>query len=211
MTDQYLKPIYNRYRGGLITFAAQMVGWDFAEDVVQETFVRFYNTFDENTDHKSIRRWLWMVTRSEALRFLKKESTRTKSNDAYLERMSDEDFIEAAEIYSELASRVEETLKQLPFSRKRIVAMKLKGIDFPEIAELLKVNVNTVRVQWSRFRDAVNPKRERNTDGRLYYYDGQWKSLSQWANAVELDANVVRARIRAGDSIEKALRCVRNH
>jgi len=121
-----------------------------AEDLVQETYLRAYRSFDRYTPGTNIRAWLYTIlhrVRTDALRRL---ARRPEAVELF------EDTLAAPPAQDDLASGLEDVapaLARLPESFR--VAVLLRDIDefsYGEIAQILEVPIGTVMSRIHRGR-----------------------------------------------------------
>lgn len=120
----------------------------FAEDVVQQTFIKLAS-LDEPPGN--VAAWLYTVSRNEARNetLYAQRRQRRQHRAAGQERVSDESVWASAE-----ASELAETLSQLPDDLRQVVVAKIWGdLTFDEIANLLGCSKATV---WRRYEAALN-------------------------------------------------------
>lgn len=202
MTEEMFTKIFKRFNKTAVWYAKMFVGEKFCEDIAQEVFLKFYNSYDDTYNLSAIRKWFWVSIKNTSINFLKQEKTRLSIEQTVtdLELLYNDDNFE---ILPELMDKILKAKKNLPFARKRIVEMRLSGISFLETASLLKINVNTVRVQWSRFLDEINSNRDKDKKNKLHYYNGEWKTGFQWSEYLEVDYKYLMKQLSRGWSIER--------
>lgn len=119
-----------------------------AEDVVQDTFVRYYTVSKEFEDEKHVKSWLLRVAINRAKDMLRLFWRRNRCP-------LDENFMEGAVVDSEDEELVISVLK-LP-RKYRIVIHLFYYEDYSvkEISEMLKMRENTVKSRLSRGRSLL--------------------------------------------------------
>ena len=121
------------------------------EDIVQNVFIKLWNTGGvENPDQ-----WLHTCVRHECFNYIKHLSRKTKHHELILENSID--YIEALDIKSELIASIDNEIKSLKSQQKKIASLLSIGYSKPEIAEILNISQNTVRVQVMRIRNKLKP------------------------------------------------------
>jgi RNA polymerase sigma factor (sigma-70 family) len=114
-----------------------------ASDAVQETFIRVYYNIDKFKPGHPFEPWLYRILINECNRILKKGSKVTYISD-YIENgidISQEDAYHFEE-YEELYRAVENLDSKI---RIPIVLKYLKGFKESEIAEIMDININTIK------------------------------------------------------------------
>jgi len=126
-----------------------------AEDVLQDVFLRLVRKRPAPASVKSLRAYLFGAARSIFYRrrkgLFRKRENRIDASPGVFE-CKDEG------ISVEEAKSIEEALMQLPEAQREAVVMKIYGgLTFEEIAEVMKVSINTAA---SRYRYAIEKLRE---------------------------------------------------
>jgi RNA polymerase sigma-70 factor (ECF subfamily) len=144
-----------------------------AADITQEVFIKVFRNIRGFHGESSLRTWLYRIALHEAsnqrrwwLRHKKQELTidspaeSVDSNDegmtlaATLADQSDSPFDCAAQ--AELRQRVEAALREVPEAFRTVVVLReIEGFAYEEIAEILNVNIGTVKSRLTRGRSAL--------------------------------------------------------
>jgi len=134
--------IYNKYYHELRRFGSQLnVSFEKCEDLIQETFLRFYMELKKDVIFENPRAWLYKVFLNLFRTYI--NSARYEQLDAGLpvEVSGDlhEDYIKI-----EKQQIVLEMLGQLTSREKEILLLYHKGFSYTEMAEILGINPNSV-------------------------------------------------------------------
>ncbi len=135
-----------------------------AEDIVQESFIKYWNNMDEIcNDDVSIKSFLYNTVRNASLNLIRHE----KVVDNYL-RKQDPSPIEEAQIIntmikSEVLGEIYKAINTLPPHCQTISKLSfINGMRNQEIADELQISVNTVKTQKQRalqlLRLRINPE-----------------------------------------------------
>jgi len=144
-----------------------------AADITQEVFIKVFRSIRSFNGESSLRTWLYRIAVHEASnqrrwwsRHKRQELTidsPRESGDSGDEGMSlaatladrgDSPFDRAAQ--AELRHRVEEALRQIPEVFRTVVVLReIEGFAYEEIAEILNVNIGTVKSRLTRGRSAL--------------------------------------------------------
>jgi RNA polymerase sigma-70 factor (ECF subfamily) len=164
---QYHQPIYSLIARSLSDPAD-------AADITQEVFIKVFRSIRSFHGEASLRTWLYRIALREASnqrrwwsRHKKQEitidspyesNTDDESNglclSATLADHSDSPFDHAAQ--AEVRERVEAALRQLPEAFRTVVILReIEGFAYEEIAEILNVNLGTVKSRLTRGRSAL--------------------------------------------------------
>jgi RNA polymerase sigma factor (sigma-70 family) len=140
----------DRHGAALVLFARQWVaGQADAEDVVQDAFVRFWNSRDHVVDTTS---YLYACVKHCALDWQRSRQRRSSREQATARPEAEPMFVGSLE-QQERRGAVEAALVALPDKQREVVVMKIwGGLSFPQIAAALETSADTVA---SRYRYAL--------------------------------------------------------
>ena len=174
---QYHQPLYSLIARSLNDPAD-------AADITQEVFIKVFRSIRSFHGGSSLRTWLYRIALHEASnqrrwwsRHKKQEITIDSSFEAdpdaennhlslaaTLADRSDSPFDHAAQ--AETRERVEAALRQIPEAFRTVVILReIEGFAYEEIAEILNVNLGTVKSRLTRGRSAL--RTILNADGVL--------------------------------------------
>lgn len=163
---QYHQPLYSLIARSLTDPAD-------AADITQEVFIKVFRSIRGFHGESSLRTWLYRIALHEASnqrrwwsRHKKQELTIDSTTDtsdsreeglplaATLAATGGSPFDHAAQ--AELRQRVEEALRELPEVFRTVVVLReIEGFAYEEIAEILNVNIGTVKSRLTRGRSAL--------------------------------------------------------
>lgn len=127
---------------------------ELAKEAVQETFIRVYNNIDLYDETQPFEPWFFRILSNECMRILKKEGKVVQLS-GYLEgnasNTSAEEDIEVTEVYEEI-----QNLKDI--YRIPIVLKYLNGFSEKEIANILELNLNTVKSRLYKGREQLKSR-----------------------------------------------------
>lgn len=128
-----------------------------AQDVVQETFIKAYQKMETIQDKEKIGAWLSSIATRTAIDFVRKERKTNErlSNYTELENTNvkmNQNVEEEVEL-NFLQEQINEYINSLSSDQKHVFMLKIKaGLKEREIAEMLKLNQNTVKTKLYRVR-----------------------------------------------------------
>ncbi|HLO57599.1 MAG TPA: sigma-70 family RNA polymerase sigma factor [Bacteroidales bacterium] len=128
-----------------------------AEDAVQEVFLKLWKIRESLDQYNSIEAFSLKVTRNWCLDRIKaRKPVYIESYNTWYDRKSDDtDPYKTLENTDEL-SLLFEILDKLPEQQRHIIQLReLENREFEEIAEIMDMNVNAVRVNLSRARNRI--------------------------------------------------------
>ncbi|GHE37580.1 RNA polymerase sigma factor [Sphingobacterium griseoflavum] len=147
------KLLFGKYYRSLCYFAWQMVqDENLAEDLAQDAFVSYFQERDRiASDEKAIKAFLYTAIKYAVYNLSRKSKTVKKfwQRTGYQER-DDIDY-EHQVIRAEFMTAIHATLSTLPDGCQKIMTMSyVDGFSNEEIAEQLKISINTIKTQKKR-------------------------------------------------------------
>jgi RNA polymerase sigma factor (sigma-70 family) len=152
----------------LFRFAKRMLEHtEEAEDVVQETFIRLWNRREKLDEYRSVEALAMITTKNLCLDKIKSRRYPVENLDnhrQFIENMPAETNVD----HSDLIRGIHQAIKVLPEQQQMIIHLRdIEGYEFEEIATIVDMNENAVRVALSRARKRI---RELLTKSKLYEY-----------------------------------------
>ena len=123
---------------------------DAAQDIAQEVLIKYWENKQPHESIASVKDYLFIMVRNEALNYLRsRERARSRHEKAFAESEKEEspwDRIMEEETNQMLLDAIE----TLPAQCKRVVNLSLEGNTANEIALILNISANTVKVLKNR-------------------------------------------------------------
>jgi RNA polymerase sigma factor (sigma-70 family) len=137
-----------------------------AEDAVQETFLRLWAKKDVLKEYRSIEAFALTITKNLCLDRMKSKGYKTDELTENHEKMSESTPHTRLEL-TESFEKIQLIIQSLPEQQRMIIHLRdIEEYDLDEIAEIMELNMNTVRVNLSRAR-----KKVRETLTKTYNYE----------------------------------------
>ena len=136
-----------------------------AQELTQEVFFRFFITLEKGTGIESEQAWLFGVASKLAIDYWRREGrpmwVELDAIPAIADNLrSKEPTPEAAALRTQRLRRVAEAMARLPRNQRMGIHLRMQGLRYREIAQILKVNMTTVSDLLStaveRLRSAAN-------------------------------------------------------
>lgn len=159
----------------LLGFANRfMQNIDEAKDIVQEIYVKLWKMREELDKYNSVEALAMRMTRNLCLDRIKLKKT-VKINGTIKEESEEKNIVNERQEEIKIAvSRAKYAMGTLAEPQKTIMQLRdIEGYDYEEIAQILNMNVNTIRVSLSRAR-----KKVREILLTKYYSHGSEKNKS---------------------------------
>ncbi|MDQ6479421.1 RNA polymerase sigma-70 factor [Dyadobacter sp. LHD-138] len=149
--------IYN----GLVYFACNILDdRDDAEDIVQDAFVKYWNSKDEIApDIAAQKSYLYSTVKNSCLNFLRHKIVAKKYEDQLTDTWIDDRIVINSIIHAEVLSEIHNAIESLPLACRQISKMSfLEEKKNQEIADELGLSVNTVKTQKQRAMHMLREK-----------------------------------------------------
>ena len=143
---------YDLYYNALCLFGLRMLkDEEVAEDIVQDVYVNLWKAREtiESTLHQSMRH--------RCLNYIRVKKLEEDYREEYALLESEEGFGDAV-VEEEVHRVVMEEIDSLPHEQRRVILLHLEGKNNIEIAEVMKVSVNTVKTHKARARQQLKAK-----------------------------------------------------
>ncbi len=138
-----------------------------AQDIVQEVFIKLWGRREKLDEYRSVEALSVVMTRNLCLDKLKVKKYPVENLDN-LKADLQETETETSTDLSEVVRKIHMIIRTLPEQQRTIMQLRdIEGYDFDEIAEIMKMNENAIRVNLSRARKRV---REILLNKELYEY-----------------------------------------
>ena len=135
------------------------------EDIAQQVFLKVYLSLRKFDQRAAFSTWLYKITVNECWDYLRKKKVRplVYESDLSEEQVSRLDGIVSAERVAlnpneraEVKQLLERMLEKLPEQDRQLLVLKeIEGFSVQELAEILDLNVNTVKVRLFRARGRI--------------------------------------------------------
>jgi len=144
--------LFRQQYEALCFFAHRFVrDFDAAEGIVQDVFVRLWDTREKLSIHTSVRSYLYAAVKNSCLNQIKRSGFSSPLEDQG--EQSDSTMLRPdAKLESDEISRaLEKAIEGLPSKCRQIFCLaKFDGLSYQEIAEIQNVSINTVKTQLRR-------------------------------------------------------------
>ena len=172
--------IYRDYHARIRRYLARLVGMDEAEDLAQEVFLKIDRSLEGFRGESSIATWVYRIATNAAMDRLRSPAYRARVSSAPVEEYHEaeeivvaaDDRVSSAEqdaIRSEMSGCVQDLMAQLPENYRTVLVLsETEGMKNSEIAEVLGVSLETVKIRLHRARGRLKEILEANCS---FYHD----------------------------------------
>lgn len=171
MTDNKLEfqPIYNAFQPKIRRYLARMTGANEADDLTQEVFLKVSRGLGNFRGESKLSSWIYRIATNTALDYLRRPSqitTEVSSIDTEREEepvrlLGEVSFIDQQLIRKEMNACIRNVIKELPEDYRTVIVLgELEELKNHEIAEILQVSVDTVKIRLHRARKKLKNELE---------------------------------------------------
>lgn len=149
-------------RNKLYRFAYRLLGSvEEAEDVVQDVLMKGWDKKAEWNGLRSLEAWSMHMTRNLSLDRIKSQSYRRHESTDQLEVATDQlSPLKQTEL-NESMLQIEQLIHGLPEKQRMVIQLRdIEGYTYEEIAKIMDINMNQVKVNLHRARSRIKEKLE---------------------------------------------------
>ncbi len=152
--QNFLKILIDRYTPSIYNFSVRFVGVSYAEDIVQDVFIKAWKNIKKfDIKKSSFKTWLFTITRNTITDYLRKKkmisfSKLNKDEEEPYEATIEDEVILPSEALMKLEDKefLNNILDKLPINYKEVLVLYYQEeMTFKEIGELLNKPLNTVK------------------------------------------------------------------
>src|SRR3954463_11373633 len=148
--------LVERHAQALARFAASSGARDDIDELVQDTFVRAFNSVDGFRGESTFRTWLFTIERRLLLDRRRAEKRRPGGVEVQESDAATEYDALDRMVAGEAANRVHEAMKHLSPTQREVFALRVaQGLSYKEIAELVGTTEGAARVHYHNAMRAV--------------------------------------------------------
>jgi RNA polymerase sigma factor (sigma-70 family) len=157
MTSEEFKDNVVSLSTRIFPMAARMLGGDEdAQDAVQEIMIKLWKCKKQLKEHPNLNGFVFLTARNHCLDRLKKKNP--EQPDLIYQEKIPQGYHDRFE-YAELYSFIQEIIKELPDNQKKVMVLyDIDGLEFEEIAAIVGLKIEHVRVVLSRARKFIREK-----------------------------------------------------
>ena len=150
--------LYSKYRSRIYRFALKLLQrTDFAEDIVQETFLKMHDAISTLDRNPSLASWLFAIARNEVYNHLRKERRNGQRVDPDEVWISGSVFEEVSG--AETVEIVQRFIARLKYEYKEVLMLReYEGLSYEEISAVTGDTVSSVRSRLFKARRALTQK-----------------------------------------------------
>ena len=165
------KSLHDHFRPRVLRYLTRLVGESEAEDLTQSVMLKVSEGLRDFRGDSSVSTWIYRIATNAALDKLRGKTVQVLSN---TELESDEDdvppaaqsaSVETTAIREEMNACIREFIERLPEIHKTVMVLsELEGFKNAEIATILGISLDTVKIRLHRAREKLRKELDTGCD-----------------------------------------------
>ncbi|PIR98171.1 MAG: hypothetical protein COT89_00450 [Candidatus Colwellbacteria bacterium CG10_big_fil_rev_8_21_14_0_10_42_22] len=150
--------LVERYRERIIRYAKKfLIGYDDAEDLVQEVFIKAYINIKGFDDSRKFSSWLYRIAHNEFINAIKKRKNEPVpffDPDSIFPHPIAKERADAEIVRKETKKIIEKTLDKLkPKYREPLILYYFEDMTYKQIADVMRIPISTVGIRIKRAKE----------------------------------------------------------
>lgn len=173
--------VYDEFHNKIRFYLSRLAGETEAEDLTQEVFVKVDRALSDFEGKSSLSTWIYRIATNTALDKLRSKAHRQQNRTTSLSETDDDSDMDISDknalsaerqaIRSEMTECIREFVGRLPPDYRTVIVLsELKELKNQEIADILDVSLDTVKIRLHRARVRLKNEFE---SGCEFYRDDQ--------------------------------------
>jgi RNA polymerase sigma-70 factor (ECF subfamily) len=168
--------VYREYQPKIYRHISRLYGESEASDLTQTVFLKINRSLDSFRGESSLATWIYRIAANTARDYADLSSTRRIKNELSIEDIDSTNSLRDSSlpdpdqiiIVDEMNSCIRDIVDQLPYNYRSVLLLsEFDGFTNPEIAEILGINVGTVKIRLHRAR--LHLRKAMECKCNLYY------------------------------------------
>jgi RNA polymerase sigma-70 factor (ECF subfamily) len=164
------EPIYDAFRPKIHRYLARLTGATEADDLTQEVFIKVSRGLKDFRDGSKLSSWIYRIATNVALDHLRRTSPMTTEISSIDTEGEEEpvrlrgriSLIDQQLIRKEMSACIRNVIKKLPEEYRTVIVLgELEEFKNSEIAEILQVSLDTVKIRLHRARSKLKKELEK--------------------------------------------------
>jgi RNA polymerase sigma-70 factor (ECF subfamily) len=141
--------IYNIFFNRIYVYVVKIIGnREDAKEIAVETFTKLFNKYADFDNLPELRAFLYVAARNACYNYLKQQQHLLENQRRFMQQANNDEDAASDELEGEVIEEIYKLLEQLPPESKKVLEMiYLEGLKYKEVAERLKISLETVKSQ----------------------------------------------------------------
>lgn len=168
--------VYNGYYQKILAYLSRIIGSNDAEDLTQEVFDKISRSLPGFKGKSKISTWIYRIATNTAIDRLRSASYKKSLDTSSLQdstvpelwstnRSARSHAADEIVVRKEMSECVNEFIDNLPLDYKTVLVLSdLSGLSYQEIADILQISLNNVKVRIHRAREKLKSELKEGCD-----------------------------------------------
>jgi RNA polymerase sigma-70 factor (ECF subfamily) len=170
-TEQDFQEIFETFQPRIRRYLARMVGEDEAEDLTQDVFIKISQSLSDFRNESQLSTWIYRIAANTAIDRLRSASFRANANRVDIDCSTGDDYqehvvgdlLDGSLIRKEMNQCISGLIDRLPDDYRTAIRLsEIGGFQNGEIAEMLGISIETVKIRLHRARKQLKESMETN-------------------------------------------------
>jgi RNA polymerase sigma-70 factor (ECF subfamily) len=159
--------LHQAYRGEVLRYLTRLVGAADAEDLTQLVMLKVSDGLGGFRDESTISTWIYRIATNAAIDWLRRRGSQPPTeevDDEAVESQEDTATVstEAAAVREEMSTCIREFVSRLPENYRTVMVLsEIEGFKNEEIAAILDITLDTVKIRLHRARERLRSELKR--------------------------------------------------
>ncbi|OAZ04562.1 RNA polymerase sigma factor [Flavobacterium succinicans] len=144
-SEDHIKKLFNEHYRSLVQYSNRFLSIDECEDLVQDVFINLWEKETTFQDELHLKLYLYKAVRHKCYNIIKHNLVKNKYVSSTIQALEDDDLFLKHILEEDIVSQLYTAIEHLPDRKKEIIKLSLKGLKNSEIAEVLGIQLQTVK------------------------------------------------------------------
>lgn len=156
--EQAFRSLFEKYYRPLCAYLRSYTpDFDTAEEIAQQTFVKFWSKREKIEVHTSIKSYLFKMGYHSFLKTIRQKNKQTSLLEELKYQALEEEEDRSVNDLQDAIIRLKKIIENLPPRCREVLQLKMQGFKYQEIADQLNISIKTVeaqmRIAFNKIRD----------------------------------------------------------
>lgn len=169
--ESWIKQLFERYYISLVLLARSYIhDQEIAKDIVQDIFLVLIKGQEKFTSIENLKIYLYSAVKNKCLKHIRHENVKERYQHFVLSSEEQDKFYQERILDEEVYNLLNQAIQELPNQCKKVFLLTLEGKSNTEIAEILKIGIETVKSHKKNGKKILYNKLKDTMTGLFIFY-----------------------------------------